>query len=424
MRSNLTAGGVVSDCDASMKLLWLLFFVCLLVLGVMGLWQRGPRVVADGRLACPPLPSRLVRAAQAPLPPPSPAQLARLEGPPSPSPVAATKLVLVEPPPADEGLAAIRSADRLDWGIPDLPAQPALVVASVAEPRSVAPAVPPAPPPVPEPVMPNLYLPAGATTEEEAVLTLIKAELPAHEEPHAESPVAPFTLREGERVRPVTRLRNETDFDWIKFEREGRAWWAKAEYFIRVDPRNKTPEGMKDLPIGQEAVDRESALPPNYKPSDLVPIDRQFVLDGREILARREVVDAAHRMVRAAAKEGKQLRIFSGYRDFEYQKKLYLEAIEKNGPKQTGVAEPGYSEHQLGTTIDLSNTDIRHVLRASFGLTPEGRWLRENAEKFGFRFSYTSENTEQSGYKPEPWHLRYMGPALTDPSATKVAQGE
>jgi LAS superfamily LD-carboxypeptidase LdcB len=408
-----------------MKLLWVLFLACLVVLGVTSLWQGGARVVVDGRLACPPLPSRLVRAAEAPLPPPSPAQLARLESPPSPAPVAAAKLVLVEPPPADDGLAAIRLADRLDWGIPDVPAPRPVVVASVPEPRNAAPVVaPPVPPPPPEPVLPNLYLPAGATTEEEAILTLIKAELTVHEEPHAESPTAPFTLREGERVRPMTRLRNETDFDWIKFERNGRSWWAKAEYFVRIDLRNKPPDGMKNLPIGQEPVDRETALPPDYKPTDLVAIDRQFVLDGREILARREVVDAAHRMVRAAAKEGKQLRIFSGYRDFDYQKKLYLEAIEKNGPKQTGVAEPGYSEHQLGTTIDLSNTDIRHVLRASFGMTPEGRWLRENAEKFGFRFSYTSENVEQSGYKPEPWHLRYMGPALTDPSDTKVAQGE
>ena len=49
------------------------------------------------------------------------------------------------------------------------------------------------------------------------------------------------------------------------------------------------------------------------------------------------------------------------------------------------------------------------VLSGRFGDTPEGRWLYENSEKFGFRNSYTRENDDLTGYRPEPWHYRYVG---------------
>jgi D-alanyl-D-alanine carboxypeptidase len=70
----------------------------------------------------------------------------------------------------------------------------------------------------------------------------------------------------------------------------------------------------------------------------------------------------------------------------------------------------------------VSTPDRKTVLSSRFGETPEGRWLHDNVGLFGFRNSYTNENTEQVGYKPEPWHLRYVGPkaAATDRA---VAQG-
>jgi LAS superfamily LD-carboxypeptidase LdcB len=261
----------------------------------------------------------------------------------------------------------------------------------------------------PSSVVPNLYLPEGATSEEGAQLTLIKSSLALHEQPDAHSGASSFLLHEGDRVRPLTRLRNEKDFDWIKVEWDGHTWWAEAEYFIRVDPRNHLSAQIKNIPVGEEAVDRDSALPLDYAPDDLTQLERQYTLDTREHRVRKEVADAFVRMADDAAKKGLHLKVFSGYRDFDHQKKLYLEALAKNGPKQNGVAAPGYSEHQLGTTVDVSNTDRHTVLSGRFGETPEGRWLHENADRFGFRNSYTNENTEQVGYKPEPWHLRYVG---------------
>lgn len=271
--------------------------------------------------------------------------------------------------------------------------------------------------------VPNLYLPDGATDEAGARLTLIRPSLYAYELPDDSSTAAPFQLRAGDQVRPLTRLRNTQGYDWIKFEHEDKSWWAKAEYFIRVDPTNLlNAEG--NLAVGKEKVDKDSALPMDYKPSDLAEIPDRFTFGARNIMMRKEAVEAFVEMAEAAEKEGLAIRVFSGFRDFDYQKNLYLKAVEQSGPKQDGTAAPGYSEHQLGTTCDISGNDRRTILSGTFGETPEGRWLTENSEKFGFRKSYTQENTEQVGYKPEPWHFRYVGKPAQGKAVAKAGKAE
>lgn len=425
-----------------MRYLILIFLVCCLVLPVM-MWvqSEAPVPFPDGRLLAAPMPP--------PVAPPEPPLLAPREAEPLPAHAApdtgSPRLEIVGMAPEEPVVPAavvprLRLSDPSGWGIPRT-AEPAPVpMAAVVEPRpfenvsappdassgpqSTAPLIASVLPREPLPSEPNLYLPEGALNEAGALLTLIKPELGVHRLPDPSSEAAPFVLKEGDQVRPLTRLRSEKDFDWIKFRRDGGEWWAQAEYFIRVDPRNRTADGKGNLEIGKEAVDRNSALPLDYCPDDLVPVERDVTLDDREIRLRREVAEAFVRMARAAREAGLQVRVFSGYRDFNYQKRLYLEAIETRGPKQNGVAAPGYSEHQLGTTVDVSGLDRRYLLRGDFAETPEGKWLAENAERFGFRHSYTQENMDESGYKPEPWHLRYVGTAGANGTRGTIARGK
>lgn len=442
-----------------LKYLFFIFTASALGVAAHATWAEAPHnPFADGHLVCPPLPPAMQAAEPALLPPP---KLEHLAAAAPPQTIAAAKIEIYEPQASSERMVETRQADESDWGLARglmeyAPRELAMLIQpKLAEPVPVnmppadaanvlEPATPPstdgessgpavaeaaqqsvdaatqlltsAVPDAARPAVPNLYLPEGALNEEGAQLTLIRHELKLYELPDITSPESPFTLRNGDKVRPLTRLRNEQDFDWIKVQREGRSWWAQAEYFIRVDPRNSSRAGIKNLSIGEEAVDRDSALPPDYAPDDLAELDRQYAFDPREQRLRREVCEAFARMADDAARKGLKLRVFSSYRDFAAQKKLYLEAIEKDGPKQNGVAAPGYSEHQLGTTIDVSNTDRRMVLSGRFGETSEGRWLHENAARFGFRNSYTNENTEQVGYKPEPWHLRYVGVKNAQPT--------
>jgi D-alanyl-D-alanine carboxypeptidase len=404
-----------------MKVLSLLFALCCATLWYLVTHEKEVNAFADGHLACAPLPPAFRPPAKLDLEPP-PREITSIAPPPAPVHTAVTKIQLTDLDfPPDSPVAASRFGNAADWGIPQIEQPAPIVIASAAMPKQINIAPTPTPVPTPAPLVPNLYLPEGALNEEGAQLTLIKSELSAYEEPDTGARAAPFTMKEGDKVRPLTRLRNENDFDWIKIERDGKTWWAQAEYFIRVDPRNRTSSHLQNLAIGSEAVDKDSALPTDYQPSDMVGLPREYILDSKEVRLRRESADSLARMIRAADRKGLHLKVVSGFRDFNYQKKLYLEAIEKHGPKQNSVAAPGYSEHQLGTTVDVSNADRRFVLSGQFAITPEGRWLAENAEKFGFRNSYTRENSDEVGYRPEPWHFRYIGASNTAPSREQIA---
>lgn len=105
---------------------------------------------------------------------------------------------------------------------------------------------------------------------------------------------------------------------------------------------------------------------------------------------------------------GLNIKIISAYRDYEYQRKLY-EGYLRNDTKEvvdTYSARAGHSEHQTGYAYDLYNTIVPYT---SFGDTKEFAWLKDNAYLYGFIIRYTEENKNITGYKNEPWHIRYVG---------------
>jgi D-alanyl-D-alanine carboxypeptidase len=132
------------------------------------------------------------------------------------------------------------------------------------------------------------------------------------------------------------------------------------------------------------------------------------VFAGKEVFVREPTAAALEALVAKARSENIQLRVLSGFRPFDHQRKLYFDALAQRGPKQNGTALPGHSEHQLGTTVDFCGLNIRAHLNGSFASTPEGQFLQREASNFGFRNSYTAENSEESGFKPEPWHWRHI----------------
>jgi LAS superfamily LD-carboxypeptidase LdcB len=201
------------------------------------------------------------------------------------------------------------------------------------------------------------------------------------------------------------------DAAWVGFDRDGRRYYLTVALLVR---RVEKPADGGDLPIGREEVDRWTPLPLDYRACDLVALDRKwdFYTEKRTLLLRREAAQAAERMFgEAQERDGVRLRVVSSYRSADTQRSLYLDKVAKAGQGQRLVAKPGYSEHQLGTAMDLCAADGQKELQADFGTTPEGKWLRENAGRYGFRLSFTEATTAATGYDPEPWHLRYMGGA-------------
>jgi D-alanyl-D-alanine carboxypeptidase len=59
--------------------------------------------------------------------------------------------------------------------------------------------------------------------------------------------------------------------------------------------------------------------------------------------------------------------------------------------------------------MDVTSPEVNYELVEEFGETKEGKWLAENAHKYGFIIRYPKDKVDITGYKYEPWHLRYVG---------------
>jgi len=120
---------------------------------------------------------------------------------------------------------------------------------------------------------------------------------------------------------------------------------------------------------------------------------------------------ALEELFTAAEAEGLDLSAISSYRSYYTQKTLYQRSVEKNGKNHANltVAQAGKSEHQLGLAVDVSCAAIKLNLNKSFAKTKEGIWLYDHCAEFGFIIRYKTEWAKITGYKGEPWHIRYVG---------------
>jgi len=147
----------------------------------------------------------------------------------------------------------------------------------------------------------------------------------------------------------------------------------------------------------------------NYRPFDLTLIDENYVYDNRQ--KRQEVLDRVwpflRDMIDAAAKEDITIKVASSYRSFgtQAQLKSNYRVTYGAGTANQFSADQGYSEHQLGTTVDLTTPQIGGSL-AGFEKTKAYEWLTNHAHQYGFILSYPQNN---KFYVFEPWHWRFVG---------------
>lgn len=135
----------------------------------------------------------------------------------------------------------------------------------------------------------------------------------------------------------------------------------------------------------------------------------------------KEARAAFDKMAKDAEIEGFIITAFSSYRSYDYQKQLYERYVKKDGKDNADrySARPGYSEHQTGLAFDVGEVGRENLwLTEEFGETPAGKWLMENAHKYGFILRYPKGKEEITGYMYESWHYRYLGVEL----ATKVKE--
>ncbi|MDQ4106755.1 MAG: M15 family metallopeptidase [Actinomycetota bacterium] len=151
-------------------------------------------------------------------------------------------------------------------------------------------------------------------------------------------------------------------------------------------------------------------LPPDYVPSDLVYLNAHgIVTRGSEDMLRHEAAVQLRRLLSAAASDGEEVLVASGYRSYDEQAGTFAWFGEAYGDEAEKLsAPPGQSEHQLGTAVDFTTSEVGYELVSAFGHTSAGAWLAEHAAEYGFVLSYGEEDTE-TGVGWEPWHYRYVG---------------
>lgn len=148
----------------------------------------------------------------------------------------------------------------------------------------------------------------------------------------------------------------------------------------------------------------------NYIPERLTKIDSKYVLAGKsEQYFHASAWKFLKEMLDDAADDDIDLKVVSAYRSFDEQNQLKGQYTQVYGTgANTFSADQGFSEHQLGTTLDLTTPSVGGTY-ASFAATPAYAWLKENAHKYGFIISYPEDN---SFYVYEPWHWRFVGEDL------------
>jgi len=147
----------------------------------------------------------------------------------------------------------------------------------------------------------------------------------------------------------------------------------------------------------------------NYIPSNLVKIDPKYTYNGQEEYFHANTWPFLQNMLDASARYGISLQIISGFRSFETQ--VDLKSIYKTtygSGANAFSADQGYSEHQLGTTVDLTTPKLGKEY-SSFDKTDAFKWMTNNAYRYGFTLSYPKDNKY---YVYEPWHWRFVGVAL------------
>ena len=98
----------------------------------------------------------------------------------------------------------------------------------------------------------------------------------------------------------------------------------------------------------------------------------------------------------------------------EFEEKLYISSLYRTAQDQEEVyAEdpslampPGESEHQTGLAVDVY---VFQFAGPNFINAPAGRWVNENAWRYGFVVRYPQGQEDITGMSFEPWHLRYVG---------------
>lgn len=161
-------------------------------------------------------------------------------------------------------------------------------------------------------------------------------------------------------------------------------------------------------------VNASHPLPADFdNTADLVDIPDKY-RNGSLKQIDRGIYPYVIAMVDAARADGVKLYVRSPYRSYATQKMLFTNKVNKviaaGTPKDQAeakaaqaVARPGTSEHQTGLAIDFNTASTAFENSDAF------KWMKANAENYGFILRYPAGKTDVTGIMYEAWHWRFVG---------------
>lgn len=190
-----------------------------------------------------------------------------------------------------------------------------------------------------------------------------------------------------------------------------------AQHQVEVDETVKPAQaGLQTLANPESIpvlVNKQYSLPEDYKPYDLIYPKVDFIFQDKieKRMMREEAGKALEKMFQAAEKENMHFAGVSAYRSHQTQITVFNNYVAKDGEEKakTYSAMPGTSEHETGLAIDVTTHDGACAAQDCFGDTNEATWLAEHAHEYGFIIRYPEGKENITGYKYEPWHIRYVG---------------
>jgi zinc D-Ala-D-Ala carboxypeptidase len=153
--------------------------------------------------------------------------------------------------------------------------------------------------------------------------------------------------------------------------------------------------------------------PVDFGPASVVRPEGVRALEDATL--RPAAAQALSDLVRAADRAGVgEIAMESAFRSYTTQQSTYRGHVGARGVAGADLvsARPGYSEHQSGLAVDVLPCDGSCGSIDDLAASPQGEWVAAHAWEHGWIVRYTEGHTGVTGYNPEPWHLRYIGPEL------------
>lgn len=177
--------------------------------------------------------------------------------------------------------------------------------------------------------------------------------------------------------------------------------------------KNFSPTADSEIPV---IVSKENTLDENFEPNVVKLTVFALNSDMRIIPEALEALKEMSADMKTAGVD-KDLKIISAYKSYSALNREFNRQVAEK--KYTGMTQaaaesatevlyprPGTSEMQLGTNIIFSTDE---TFQDYFDSTDAGKWLAENAEKYGFVLRYPLDKVNATGHQFSPFEYRFVG---------------